>query len=185
MILETERLILRELQESDFAAVHSYASDPEVVRYTEFGPNVEQDTRGYLQMAVEQQNARPRTVYNLGIVLKANEKLIGSCAINVSEPRHRQAYIGYILTRDCWNHGYMTEAAGAMLSFGLQQLTLHRIYATCDPDNIASYRVMEKVGMTREGYLRESKFVRGKWRNSLQYSILESDTNAALKLSGN
>jgi len=175
MILETARLILREYQESDFESVHKYASDPEVVRYMEFGPNTETDTMYFIRSQIQHQNEQPRRVFDLALVSKAEAQLIGACSIVVANPQNREGFIGYILNKDHWNQGYITEAADEIIKFGIKELRLHRIYATCHPDNIGSYRVMEKIGMRREGLLREDKFVRGHWRDSLIYSILEHE----------
>jgi len=74
-----------------------------------------------------------------------------------------------------WSRGIGTEAAGALIRFGFEKLGLHRIIAKCDPMNMASWRVMEKTGMRREGRLRENVKIRGEWRDSLLYSILEHE----------
>lgn len=68
-----------------------------------------------------------------------------------------------------------TEAARLLIDFGFKELHLHRIYATCDPRNIASYKVMEKLGLTFEGRMRENLLIKDGWRDSLLYSILETD----------
>ncbi|MFC0213753.1 GNAT family N-acetyltransferase [Paenibacillus chartarius] len=67
--------------------------------------------------------------------------------------------------------GYASEAAYALCKFGFTDLRLHRIFATCRPENAASSRVMEKIGMTQEGMLREHLFFKGKWHSSFGYSI--------------
>jgi RimJ/RimL family protein N-acetyltransferase len=175
MTLETERLILREFQETDFEAVHEYGSDPEVVRYLEWGPNTEHDTRNYLQSQIAQQDQQARRVYGLALVLKTSGGLIGACGIHIARPEHKEAFIGYVLNKNYWNQGYITEAARRVVQFGFENLGLHRIYATCDPANVASARVMEKVGMKREGQLREHKLAKGRWRDSLLYAILEQE----------
>ena len=69
----------------------------------------------------------------------------------------------------------MTEAVNQIIEFGFSELGLHKIHATCGPDNFASTRVLEKSGMQREGYLREDRYVKGKWRDSILYAILESE----------
>ncbi|MCX5726473.1 MAG: GNAT family protein [Candidatus Saganbacteria bacterium] len=175
MILETKRSVLREFQESDFEAVHKYASDPEVVRYMEFGPNTEKDTRQFLQMRMQRQIEKPRRVYDFALVLKEGDQLIGSCGIVITQPEHIEASLGYILNKDNWNQGLITEASRKIVQFAFQDLGVHRVFATCDPANIASYSVMGKIGMKREGHLREHKFAKGKWRDSLIYSILEHE----------
>jgi len=87
--------------------------------------------------------------------------------------------VGWHLRPDRWGRGYATEAARAMLAFGFGTLGLHRIFATCDPENRPSARVMEKVGMRYEGRMREHLLFRGTWRDSLLYAKLETDGAAA------
>lgn len=71
-----------------------------------------------------------------------------------------------------WSKGYATETAKALVEFGFKKLCLHRVFATCDPENTASARVLEKTGMKLEGHIREHKLVKGKWRDSLLYAII-------------
>ncbi len=177
--LVTDRLLLRGFEESDFAAVHRYASDLEVVRYMDFGPNSEEDTWSFIQRALASQQAEPRKRFGLAVVLKSEGRLIGTCGIYVSASKDHEAEIGYVLARDFWGRGYGTEAVGALISFGFEQLGLHRIVSTCRPENVASSRVMEKSGMRREGYLREARWQKGEWHDSLLYAILESEWKAS------
>ena len=81
----------------------------------------------------------------------------------------------YVLNRKFWNKGYMMEVVKRVIHFGFSELGLHRIYATLAPENVASARVLEKAGMRREGHLREHRYIKGEWRDSLLYAILESD----------
>ena len=173
VIIQTKRLVLRDFNEDDWEAVHEYASDPEVVRYMEWGPNTEEETRNFIKRAISHQNEKPRRNFTLAIVLKSEGKLIGGCGIVVSDPENRQGYIGYCLNRNFWGRGYATEVAEALVKFGFERLNLHRIFATCDPKNLASARVLEKVGMKLEGHLREHKLAKGKWKDSLLYAILD------------
>ena len=169
--LATERLLLRDFQQTDWEAVHSYASDTEVVKFMQWGPNSEADTKDFIQKTLATQAEKPRLVFDLAVILKADNILIGACGIRSSNLPNREAAIGYCFHRQFWGKGYATEAAKAVIAFGFQQLGLHRIFATCDPENMGSARVLEKVGMQREGYLREDKLVKGKWRDSLLYAI--------------
>ncbi len=177
--LETERLTLREFKKSDCPAIHKYGTDPETVKYMPWGPNTLQDTKDFLQRVISHQQENPRRVYNFALIQHINHKLIGACAISIRNVEFREGEIGYVLNRQYWNQGYMTEAAHRMLGFGFQELALHRISATCDPANIGSYRVMEKVGMQREGYLREHLWMKGRWRDSLLYSILDREWHSS------
>lgn len=173
--LETERLTLREFEESDLQAIQEYASDPEVVRYMEWGPNSEEDTRAFLERTLEQRRKRPRVEYGLAVILKSETKLIGSGGITIASSVHKEAELGYSFNRRFWGQGYATEAARAFVAFGFEELGLHRICATCAPANVASARVMEKIGMRREGHLREHRWIKGKWRDSYLYAILEQE----------
>ena len=175
MALETERLLLRPFVEDDWRAVHEYAADPEVCRYMAWGPNTEESTKEFIKSAIANQDERPRISFPFAVVLKATGELVGGCKIHISSRGDRESWIGYCLNRGYWGEGYGTEAAGALLEFGFGKLDLHRIFATCDPENVASARVLEKIGMTREGHLRQHKWQKGKWRDSFLYAILENE----------
>jgi ribosomal-protein-alanine N-acetyltransferase len=171
--IRTNRLLLRALQEDDWRAVHRYASDPEVVRYENWGPNTEDETRSFIQRSVSGRKEVPRRDYSLAILLETESELIGSCGIYLTDSGNREGHIGYTLNRKFWRQGYGTETAKALLEFGFGELNLHRIFATCDQANVASVHILEKVGMRREGHLRENKWIRGEWRDSLLYAILD------------
>ncbi len=175
MAIETPRLVLRELGDNDAPAVQAYAADPEVVRHLPWGPNTPEDTAGFLAMARATRDALPRTAYHLAIVLKNTDRLIGGCRIEIRSAANGSGDLGYVLDRRHWGHGYMTEAARALVAFGFERLALHRIWATCDVDNHASARVLEKLGMRREGHLRQNLRRRGEWRDSYLYAILEPE----------
>jgi RimJ/RimL family protein N-acetyltransferase len=173
--LESERLVLREFIEQDFDAIHRYAVDPEVVRFMPWGPNTEEDTDRFLRRAVGYQSQDPRTHYELAVTIKEGGYLIGGCGIRATNLGLREGNIGYCLNRDHWGRGYATETARRLLRYGFQHLEYHRLYATCDPENTGSRRVLEKIGMRREGHLRENVWMRGEWRDSLVYAILEKE----------
>ena len=176
MKLETERLILREFEESDWQAVHEYASDPEVVRYMQWTTKTKEETKDYIRRTILNQQEQPSRNYKFALVRKADKRFIGQCSIiNISNPEDGEAGIVYVLNRSFWNHGYMTEAVKRVVDFGFSELGLHRIYATLAPDNFASARLLEKAGMQREGHLRGHKYIKGQWRDSLLYAILESE----------
>jgi [ribosomal protein S5]-alanine N-acetyltransferase len=136
--LTTERLILRDFQETDWEAVHRYACDPEVVRYMLWGPNSEEDTKDYIQKASLQKLDQPRWNFDLAAILNTDNQLIGACGIHVLSPQNREGCIGYCFNKHFWGQGYATEAAKAILAFGFEQLELHRIFATCNVENIAT-----------------------------------------------
>jgi RimJ/RimL family protein N-acetyltransferase len=171
----TERLKLREFDQADWQSVHEYASSPEVTRFVGWGPNSEKDTKNFMQRVLASQLDKPRSVFELAVTLKEGNSLIGGCRISASDPRVREGSIGYLLHRNFWGHGYGTELSRALLAFGFEQLDLHRIYATCDVENTASSRILEKIGMQREGRLREYRLQGTKWRDQFLYAILDRE----------
>jgi len=167
---------LRKFTENDFAAVHSYASCIENIIYMPWGPNTEEDTRNFINMAIKQAEENPIKNYSYAIVLKEPGNLIGGCGIS---PDGDEASLGWILHRDYWKQGYGPEMGKALLKFGFEDLNLHRIIATCDAENYGSYRVMEKIGMRREGFFIENrppnKMTNKKYSDGLAYAILKDE----------
>ncbi|TMD62463.1 MAG: GNAT family N-acetyltransferase [Chloroflexi bacterium] len=156
MILATKRLVLREFEEEDWSAVLAYQSDPLYLRYYHWTHRSEQEVREFVQMFIALPNEEPRTKFQLAITLASDGRLIGNCGIRMKTPGAREADIGYELDPHFWGSGYATEAASELLAFGFRDLVLHRIWAWCIAENIASARVLEKIGMRREGHLREN-----------------------------
>ena len=168
-----KRLLLRDFRPDDWRAVHRYAQLPEVCRFVPWGPNTEQDSGDYVALSVELATATPRLAFNLAI--EHGGQLIGGCNLHIVSQAPRQARIGYVLHPEYWRQGLATEAAGLLLALGFRELRLHRIEATCDPRNVASARVLQKAGMTLEGARRHDVLVRGQWRDSLLFAILEHE----------
>ena len=175
MQLQTERLVLREFTWDDLDAVHAYESDPAVVMYVCYGPLTKEECRRELAFHIAHQTAQPRVFCHLALVLLSTEHLIGWCGLKLTNPSHQEGELGYALHRAYWGQGYATEAAQAMLAFGFHHLHLHRIVGTCHPDNRGSIRVLEKVGMSYEGCLREQKWCKGHWRNTNLYAVLDHE----------
>lgn len=185
MELETQRLLLREFVADDWRAVLAYQGDPMYLRFYDWDTRSEADARAFVNMFITQQLERPRTKYQLPLILKEDGSLIGNAGIRVNDPRLREANIGYELDSLYWNQGYATEAALAVITFGFETLRLHRVWAECVADNAASARVLEKLGMKREGCEREKYFIKGQWHNRLVYAILDHEWRAAHPLPDN
>jgi [ribosomal protein S5]-alanine N-acetyltransferase len=173
--IETSRLLLRGFRAADEIDVHEYASDPEVVRLMIWGPNSREMTRAFLARALEEQKEWPRNSVGLAIELKDEHRVIGSIGLRIKDEANRGADIGYVLGRHYWGHGYMPEAARAVLDAAFLRAGLHRVWATCDPRNRASYRVMEKIGMRREAHFVKNAFEKNEWRDSYLYAVLAEE----------
>jgi RimJ/RimL family protein N-acetyltransferase len=173
--LETPRLILRELDEADAPAVNAWESDAEVVRYQSTDVASLDDTLAYIRRARLDSAMRPRLLHELGAERRDDGALLGRVGMGVRRPEHREAEIWFVFRRDLWGQGYAGEAVEALLDLGFGRLGMHRIYGDCDPRNLRSARLMEKMGMQREAHLRENWWLKGEWCDSWIYSILEAE----------
>ncbi len=173
--IRTERLLLREFTQGDFDDVHAYATEDAVVRYMDWGPNTRDDTQAALDRWFVAQAQWPRADVNLAIQHLADDKVIGSIRLGVKDDATRTGDIGYSLASAYWRQGLTTEAARAVLRAGFEQAGLRRVWAECDTRNVGSYGVMEKLGMRREGHLRQDKPARDGWRDSYLYAILAQE----------
>jgi ribosomal-protein-alanine N-acetyltransferase len=173
-LLVTERLLLRPLTLEDVAAIFAYASDPEVARYVTWPAHrTVDDSLAFLQSVLDDYAAD--RVAPWGIVPRTTDEPIGTCGFVDWQPAHQRAELGYALARPSWGRGYMTEAVGAVISFGFEHMGLNRIEALCEPPNVGSSRVMEKLGMSYEGLLRSYMCYGGGCRDLKIYSILRHE----------
>lgn len=168
-------LVLREFAPDDWEDVYAYSSLPEASRYQAWGPNTPEDARAHIGRACAAALEEPRSAYMLAVTLAETGKVIGGGDLHVRSHRFRSGEIAYGIAPAFWGRGYATEVARLLLGFGFASLHLHRIAGTCDPRNVASARVLEKVGMRYEGRMRETLLIRDGWRDSALYSILEQE----------
>lgn len=166
---------LRELDEDDWPALQACLGDAETVRYTEFEPLTEASARWLVQWALEKKQEEPRTAFVFGVTLSPETPVIGVATLTIRDLSLREADVGVILGREHWGHGYGAAAIQQLLALGFETLGLHRITSECDPNNLASARVLEKAGMRREGYLREHRSQKGRWVDRLLYAVLDRD----------
>ena len=176
MKLETERLTLENLHPKDAAAIHQLHSLPETDRFNTLGiPSSFEETQELLEHWLKLQSMEPRQSYIFKIRERNSQAFAGLVALSLGKPHFRIAEVWYKLHPTCWGRGYATEALHKVLSFGFNQLNLHRIEAGCAVGNQASIRVLEKVGMQREGSKRKVLPIRGRWVSNYEYALLEED----------
>lgn len=175
MTLHTARLLLRELAPDDAGALHEIERQERVTRFMAFDPQTLEQSRECIANAVRAQHAQPRRTYDLAVVQLASAALIGRCGLEIRRPEHREAMLWYVLHPDHWGNGYAREAVAAVLDFAFGTLRLHRVWADCDPRNVASCRVVERLGFRLEGRLRENYWLKAEWCDSAVYAILEQE----------
>lgn len=173
MEIRTARLVLREFNADDWQAVLAYQSDPRYLRFYEWDTRTAEQVRAFTQMFISWQGHVPRAKFQLAITYA--DQLIGNAGVRLTRRETREAEIGYELDPNVWGNGYATEAACALRDFGFRELRLHRLTARCLAENIASARVLEKLGLHREGCLREREFFKGRWWDELVYAQLERE----------
>lgn len=174
-MLEGERIILRELEKEDWKAVHTYASQEIVSQYQLWGPNTEKESMAYVKEAMNDAKIHPRVRFAFAVVEKQSGEMIGAGELFIRSSINREGEIGYVIHPGYWGSGYATETATILISFGFSTLKLHRIFATCDPRNKASEKVLLKIPMTLEGRIRESILLKDGWRDSLLFSTLDHE----------
>ncbi|MBP1996206.1 GNAT family N-acetyltransferase [Paenibacillus eucommiae] len=172
-ILIGNRVYLREFIFTDWKDVQKYASQAIVCRFQPWGPNNEEQTQAYVNQILEDSKKAPRTRFVFAIIEQSTGNMIGAGEFNIKSTTNKSGEIAYIVHPDYWGKGIATEVAKLLVNFGFKEFHLHRIYATCDPRNIGSAKVLQKVGMTQEGKLRGALLIKDGWRDSLIFGILE------------
>jgi [ribosomal protein S5]-alanine N-acetyltransferase len=151
--LRTARLLLRFHKQEDIPALVQLAGAREIAATTLSIPHpyTEEDARKFLAQSAE--DFRAGRAISFAICRQAGGELCGGAGLAISET-HKRAELGYWIGLPFWGMGYATEAARAVVEFGFANLGLHRIHAHYFAENTASGRVLEKIGMRREGLLR-------------------------------
>ena len=169
---------LRNMREDDVVDFFDYHSHPDMRRFItdECFPHslrhaaeeirYNQELFGYKQ-----------SVY-WGIADAETDKLIGSCGYNYWNKHHDRAEISYDLCRSLWGRGLAGRAVSLALAFGFEEMDLHRVEATVPLDNAPSLKLLERMGFTQEGVLREQKILDGEYRNMIVASLLEREFKA-------
>lgn len=173
-IIKTDRLILRPFSLVDVEDVLSYASDPEWARFL---PVPQPYTRADAEKFVAGQVLQDRKT-RVSWAVEYAGSVIGGINIGFNFD-HRVGEMGYSIARRFWGKGLTTEAAGAAIdeSF-LAYPDLNRIRAGADERNVGSLRVMEKLGMVREGVLRQDIYLRGEFKNMVWCGLLRDEWEA-------
>ncbi len=174
MEIKTARLILRELREDDFHAFYAIESHPEVMRY-ERDAMTEEAAREKLRAHMAEISVEPRKKYYFAVTLPPDDCLRGIVAVRMNWETVREWEVGWTIDPALWGKGYATEAADALVKLAFTQLKAHRVVAFCHEENTASFRVMEKLGMTREGRTRETRWLHDQWNDELIYSMLDRE----------
>lgn len=172
--LECDRLILRRMRRTDAADMFEYAKEEGVTEYLLWNPHESVEyTEQYLKYI--QTKYRDGEFYDWAVVLKAENKMIGTCGFTSIDTDNNSAEVGYVISPAYRGHGYAAEAVKKVLDFGFFELELNRIEAKYIVGNDASLRVMEKCNMKFEGVSKSSMMIKGEYRDIGHCAILRSE----------
>lgn len=146
-------------------------SDQEAVRYQSYEARTALECRQYIARDIAARLPE-RWCFDLAVTLADTERLIGRVGLDLKAPHRRIGELWFILDRAHWGHGLMPEAARALVNFGFEEKKLRRVFLECDPRNRAAIRLAEKLGMVREGLLRDYGCYKGEWCDALFYGLL-------------
>lgn len=174
--IKTERTKLRLIELSDLECIHQLHSLPETDEYNVLGiPRDIQETKTIITPWVEDNKLDEILNYTFIIERKEDTKIIGLFGLKVGNKKYKRAEVWYKIHSDYWNKGYATEVLNSVLIYCFDTLKLHRIQAGCAVENTGSIKVLEKVGMIREGRGRQILPLKSGWSDNFEYAILESD----------
>lgn len=174
MMLATERLRLRDFEPSDWEAMQRVEGDAEAVRYQSYEPRTAEGCRAYIANDLASREGE-RSCFDLAVTLADTGRFIGRVGLDIKRPERRVGELWFILDRALWGRALMVEAARALVAFGFAEKALRRVFLECDPRNAGAVRLAEKLGMTREGCLREHVFIKGEWCDALYFGLLAAE----------
>ncbi len=173
MKLETERLILRPVEDGDAHDVYLMRSDPDVTHNLLSGMQSDEEALAWVDRC--RKALEDREMYPMAVALKEDGRVIGACCLLRVSWDHMNAELVYWLGKEFWGRGYMPEAAARLVKFGFEELGLERIAVGCFARNKASARVIEKLGFTYEGCARHRFRKDGEFLDELQFGMLREE----------
>ncbi|WP_418714846.1 GNAT family N-acetyltransferase [Blautia hydrogenotrophica] len=177
-MIETQRLIMRPFDIKDFDIVSELYGNSDIMIYMPCGCLTDEEIWAHLQEVISDWNERPQVNYEMAVICKSDQKKIGRARIHMAYESDT-AMIGWLLIQSEWNKGYATEITKSLLEYCFKVLRVHRVYALCHPQNIGSWKVLEKCGLRREAhYIKKVKYLSNSdihWEDELEYAILREE----------
>jgi RimJ/RimL family protein N-acetyltransferase len=177
--LETARLVLRPFQARDLQDLYAFHSLPEVTRFLYWEARDLEQVRGVLEAKMRQGVLEDEgQMLALAVVWQEVGVVVGEVSLHWLSRRHRQGEVGFVFHPGYQGRGLATEAAAVVLGLGFGDLGLHRMVGRCDAQNLASARLLERLGMRREAHFVENELFKGAWGDELVYAMLEHEWRA-------
>ncbi len=172
---ETGRLVLRQFKDEDLTAYLAYLNDPLVAKYQTWETYTEEQARAVIEEQKALEPGLPGRAFLFALEMKETGALVGHVVITVQEKDHLQAEIGFTLAREYHRQGFGREAAARVLDYAFTELGLHRVIAITDCENTGSARLLDGLGMRREGHFIQNIWFKGKWGDEYLYAILREE----------
>ncbi|MCX5784273.1 MAG: GNAT family protein [Elusimicrobia bacterium] len=172
--LKTGRLLLRTVRPSDAEVIFGYRSRPEVSKYQGSMKSL-RHTRRLIELTAGLKPDTPLTWYQLAVLEKESGRLIGDMAIHFKDKENQQAELGYTLAPEYQGKGYATEAVACVIDYLFLELHKHRITASVDPRNKKSVKLLERIGMRKEGCFNKSFWTGKIWADDAVYAVLKEE----------
>lgn len=173
-MITTQRTILRPIEPADAEQVLAYRSDAETNQYQGWIPKSLAEVNEYIAKKPDQIN-QPETWFQLIIVEKESQTVIGDIGLHFIDTDNFQVEVGCTLSKTQHGKGFATEALKAAIDYVFRELNKHRITASIDPGNTASIQLFERLGFRKEGHFKESLWIDGKWVDDIIYAILQRE----------
>ena len=174
MMIETKRTILRPIELKDNEQLYSYRSDAETNKYQGWKPKSLEDINEFISKNPTEFNT-PQTWFQLVIIEKASNKIIGDIGVHFIDADNFQSEIGCTLRKNHHGKGFASETVRAVIDHLFHDLNKHRITASIDPDNGNSIRLVERLGFRKEAHFKQSLRIEDKWVDDIIYAILKSE----------
>ncbi|MCB0047035.1 MAG: GNAT family N-acetyltransferase [Caldilineaceae bacterium] len=175
--LETPRLVIRRLRETDVEPFLAYRSAPDVIRFQEWQEIGRADILYYIRDLEKLEPGRPGQAFQFGVEHRADRQLIADMSLSIELESPRIGEIGYTLAPAYQHQGYGYEMVSALLTYAFGTLGLHRIYARVLRENVRSINLLERLDFRCEGELMEQIWFNGAWRNLLIFAQLAWEWN--------
>ena len=173
--LHSPRLRLRRFAPNDLRRFIEYRNDSEVARYQGWDACTQDEAAAFIRTQAAQGPGIPGQWLQIAIALRETDQLLGDCGLKVHARDPRQATLGVTLARPHQRLGYATEALATLFDYVFGTMNLHRVVADTDPQNTSSWRLLERLGMRREGHTRRSLWFKGGWADEYLFAILADE----------
>lgn len=177
-MIKTERIKMRPFEMDDTDIISLLYGNPKIMTYMPCGCLTADQIHTHLQKIVSDWKEKPQVNYEMAVICKADSRKIGRARIHMDYDCDT-AMVGWLLIQSEWNKGYATEITKSLLDYCFHTLKVHRVCALCHPNNIGSWKVLEKCGFRREAhYSKKVKYEHGTeiyWEDELEYAILREE----------